>query len=480
MNAAEFFNHARAALQAGHPAEAEAACHSALALEPGLAEAWQLLGFLQHHRGDGAAGLASLQTALRLRPDFAPVHNDLGVVLRGLGRLAEAAASYQRALALAPDFADAHFNLGNTLKELGLLEEAVACFVRADALKPGLPDTPTNCGAALRDLNRLDDAARCYEEALRRQPDFPEARWNRGVLRLLRGDLAGGWDDYEWRWKVPGLLPPRRVFTVPEWDGSDLKGRAILLHAEQGFGDTIQFIRYAPVLAARGATVLLQCQPALTGLMASVSGISEVIPDGATLPAFDYHAPLLSLPRLCSTRLESVPCRVPYLEAEQGRVRLPPARAGRPLRVGFAWAGNPANGADRLRSMPLADWFPFFAEAPATFYSLQCGPRAAELAALPSGSAVVDLSPQLRDFTDTASAVAELDCVITVDTSVAHLAGALGRPVWTLLASAACWRWLLGRADSPWYPTMRLFRQPSRGDWRSVMECVRRELSGLK
>ncbi len=476
MNCHALTRSALTAHEARQWTEASSLYQAALRCDPRHAPALHLYGLLQHQLGDSLGAATSIQQALVLEPNLAAAHNDLGIVLRALGRLPDAVASYQRALALAPAFADAHFNLGNAFKELGQPEEAVNCYIRADALKPGLPDVPTNCGAALRELNRLDEAGQCYAEALRRQADYPEARWNRGVIRLLRGEFTSGWEDYEWRWRVPGLLPAIPKLPQPEWDGGELRGRTILLHAEQGFGDTLQFIRYAPLLAARGATVLVQCQPALVTLLATVPGVSGVFADGATLPQFDTHAPLLSLPRLCGTTLENIPHAVPYLAGPRGRVALPPPAPGKTRRIGFAWAGNPANGADRQRSMTLADWLPLFAPAPATFYSLQCGPRAAELQTLPSGLPVHDLSSQLTDFAPTASAIQELDLVITVDTSVAHLAGALGRPVWTLLSFAACWRWLLHRTDSPWYPRMRLFRQPEPGNWRSVVEEVRRAL----
>ncbi len=476
MNSHALTRSALAAHEARQWAEAINLYREALRCDPCHAPALHLYGLLQHQLGDSPGAAASIQQALGLDPQLAAAHNDLGIVLRALGRLPEAMASYQRSLAITPTFADAHFNLGNLLKELGQPEAAVSSYVRADALKPGLPDVPTNCGAALRELNRLDEAAQCYEEALRRQPDFPEARWNRGVVRLLRGDLTNGWEDYEWRWRVPGLLPPKPRLTQPEWNGGDLAGRTLLLHAEQGFGDTLQFIRYVALLAARGAKVLVQCQPALVSLLGTVTGVSAVFTEGATLPAYDTHASLLSLPRLCGTTLENVPPNVPYLRAERGLVKLPPPAPGKARRIGFAWAGNPANGADRQRSMKLEDWLPLFAQAPATFYSMQCGPRAAELSALPSGLPVHDLSGQLTDFAHTASAIQELDLVITVDTSVAHLAGALGRPTWTLLSFAACWRWLLHRTDSPWYPRMRLFRQPEPGNWQRVVDEVRRAL----
>lgn len=476
MNCHALTRSALAAHEARQWTEAVSLYREALRCDPRHAPALHLYGLLQHQVGNSQGAAISIQQALALEPTLAAAHNDLGIVLRALGRLPEAVASYQRALALAPAFADAHFNLGNAFKELGQAEAAVNCYVRADALKPGLPDVPTNCGAALWELNRLDEAGQCYEEALRRQADYPEARWNRGVVRLLRGEFTSGWEDYEWRWRVPGLLPAKPRLAQPEWEGGELAGRTILLRAEQGFGDTLQFIRYAPLLAARGATVLVQCQPALVSLLATVPSVSEVFADGTVLPEYDTHATLLSLPRLCGTTLGNIPQNVPYLNVKRGLVKLPPPTPGKARRIGFAWGGNPANGADRQRSMMLADWLPLFAQAPATFYSLQCGPRATGLQTLPGGLPVHDLSSQLTNFACTASAIQELDLIITVDTSVAHLAGALGRPTWTLLSFAACWRWLLHRTDSPWYPRMRLFRQSEPGNWRRVVEEVRRAL----
>ena len=476
MNCEALTSSGLAAHQAGHWQTAAELCEQALAHAPQHAPALHLAGLLQHQLGHSGVAVDKIQASIALQPGCAAAHNDLGIALKALGRLPEAVESFRQALALSPGFADAHFNLGNALKELGNLPDAVTCFVRADALKPGLPDVATNCGAALRDLNRCDEAAWCYAEALRREPDFPEAHWNRGVLRLLSGEYEGGWRDYEWRWRVPGLLPPKREFAEPEWTGGDLRGRRILLHAEQGFGDTLQFARYAPLLAQRGAEVFFQVQPPLVSLLRSLRGVKDVLSERDRWPEVDFQSPLMSLPRWCGTKLENIPAEVPYLHATPGLVSVPPAAPGRPLRVGFGWAGNPANGADRQRSMRFADLLPLFTDTRATFYSLQCGPRALELCGLPEGLPVHDLSPQLHDFAATASAIAELDLVITVDTSVAHLAGALGRPVWTLLSFTACWRWLRDRADSPWYPTMRLFRQSTVGDWRPVIDAVKREL----
>lgn len=474
MNAEAYVAKGLAAHDAGEVAAARAAYEAALAVEPGHADALHLLGLVQHQSGDTAGALVTLRAAVARCPRVAAIWNDLGLALRATGDGASAIESYQTALSLAPEMADAWFNLGNALKDVGRVPEAVTAYQRAEGLKPGRADTMTNLGAAWRDLGELAAAEACYTEALRREPREARAQWNRGIVRLCRGEWAAGWADYEARWQVPGLLPPRPMWSVPEWRGEPLAGRRLLVYAEQGFGDTLQFIRYVPELARRGAEVLVRVQPALVDLVRSVPGVSGVFADGTQLPEVDLQVPLLSVPGRCGGIVAG---GVPYLTATGQAEWMPEAWPGRALRVAFAWAGNPANEADRMRSMRLADWWPLLRSDGATFYSVQCGARAADLRGLPVTFPVVDLSPHLTDFTATARVLAGMDLVITVDTAVAHLAGALGRPTWTLLAQVACWRWALGRGDCAWYPTMRLFRQQRPGDWASVMAEVGKALA---
>jgi len=346
----------------------------------------------------------------------------------------------------------------------------------AIALKPDFADAHYNLGVALHGQGRFDEALTSYDEAARLNPEFVDARWNRAFLWLTMGRFAEGWREHEWRWRRKHQPP--RSFPQPLWKGEPIAGRSILLHNEQGIGDTLQFVRYAPLVAAHGARVLVQVQRPLARLVrGSLDGGIEVLAEGDLLPPFDLHAPLLSLPLAFATTLENVPARVPYLKtdaaaAARWRSRIGPAPG---LKIGLVWAGNAQHKNDRNRSIALERLLPLIDEIKARWFSLQVGERAGDLARIASGK-INNLADRFTDFGETAAAIDNLDLVISVDTAVAHLAGALGKPVWVLLPAVPDWRWLLGRADSPWYPTARLFRQPARGDWDSVMQALRTAL----
>jgi tetratricopeptide (TPR) repeat protein len=521
---------ARRLLDAGSLDEAEAMLRRVLDRAPNRAWAWFLLGRVRYAKGDGDAAIDLLRKAVALDPKLAPAYNDLGIfllhqgrleeaeaccrraveldgrlaecmtnlgaVLAARGRLEDASSWYARAIAADGQSAPAHNNLGAALVKLDRPDEAEALHRRAIALKPDFPDAHYNLGVALHDQGRFADALACYDKAVVLKPELVDARWNRAFSLLLAGNYADGWREHEWRWRRKEQPP--RSFPQPLWHGEPLEGRSILLHAEQGIGDTLQFMRYVPLVVARGARVVLQVQrPALR--LAAVTfqgmtqegttqegttqegttqeGMAQVIGDGDVPPPFDLHCPLLSLPLAFGTTLDAVPAEVPYLAADpvavaRWRERLATA-AG--LKVGLVWAGSPQHKNDRNRSIAFDRLAPLFAIRSISWFSLQVGERAGDLAGLAAG-AVTDLSPALSDFSETAAAVAALDLVIVVDTAVAHLAGALGKPVWIMLPHVADWRWLIGRDDSPWYPTARLFRQPARGDWESVALCVRRAL----
>ncbi|NJO76237.1 MAG: tetratricopeptide repeat protein, partial [Leptolyngbyaceae cyanobacterium RM1_406_9] len=445
------------------------ACYQkALALQPDNADVHNNLGNALQGQKQFEAAIACYQKALRLQPENFTFYNNLGAALQELGRLTESIQAYRQALTLKPDYADAYYNLGNTLKDLKKLNECVTCYRQAIALKPDYPDAYNNLGLALCEQGKIAESVAAYQQAISLKPDYADAHLNRGLSLLLAGELAPGFEEYEWRWQVKGpnfkSLP---AFAQPMWDGSYLNGKTILLHAEQGFGDTIQFIRYAPLVAERGGRVIVECPEALVRLLQTTAGIDQVIPKGAPLPEFHVHAPLLSLPRIFGTTLKTIPAQIPYLKppASDFRLEALPDR----FKVGIVWAGSPDHRSDRDRSCSL-DQFAKLLEVPnVQLYSLQKGPRTADLSQLPNASAIQDLSPQLKDFADTAAAMMQLDLIITVDTSVGHLAGALGRPVWVLLSFAADWRWMCDRPDSPWYSTLRLFRQPTPGDWDSVL-----------
>jgi tetratricopeptide (TPR) repeat protein len=475
----------------------------ALRIQPDYAEAHYNLGNVLRERGDNLRAVDHYRRALAARPDDPEIHNNLGVALAAAGRGDEAVGAYRRALSLRPDYAEACSNLGAALVDLGRMDEAMAQYARALQLRPDYADArfnlahafdvqdrtdeahaqyelalaldPThaeahhNFGFLAQRLGRLDEALARYQRAQRLKPGYADAEGNEGLARLVMGDFETGWDRYEARWDRPGNQ--RRTLPAPAWDGGDLAGKTILLHAEQGLGDAIQFVRYAALVKARGATVVFECAPSQERLFQGVAGIDRLVPAGRPLPPFDCHAPLLGLARLLKTRLESIPADVPYLKAEPElaaawRERL--SGLARP-RIGFLWRGTPKHPNHRRRSMPAAAMAGLVAGQEAGWVCLQLDPREDELAALPP---IYQAGPELGDWADTAALVDGLDLVITVDTSITHLAGALGKPVWMLIPFAPDWRWLLDRADSPWYPTMRLFRQPAPGAWEPVLQQV--------
>ena len=436
---------AAALFQAGRLDEAEALCHEIERAEGGRHfYAWHLLSVIAAHRGQHARSAEMAARALAIDPRNVEVLCNRGAALRSLDRPAEALADYERALAAAPRHAAAH----------------------------------NNRGVALAALNRYDEAHASYDRALAIDPRDDRARFNRGLARLVRGDLAGGLADFESRWTGSDTQAGRRDLGAPQWSGDELlQGRTILLHAEQGLGDAIQFARYVPEVARRGATVLLEAHRGLAPLLAQLPGVSLTIARGDPLPAFDLHCPLMSLALAFGTTLETIPREVPYLHApaahlERWRTRLGPRR--RP-RVGLAWSGSTTLRNDRNRSIPLAR-LDAVRQLPLDFFSLQQEVRDADLPALSSGPAITQFGAELEDFRDTAALVHLMDLVISVDTAVAHLAGALARPTWVLLPWSPDWRWLLERDDSPWYPTARLWRQPRAGDWDSVIALVAAEL----
>lgn len=516
----EAHNGLGAALTAlGRPAEAEASCREALRLWPEFSEAHNNRGNALNAIGRQAEAEASYREALRLRPDFPEVHNNLGGVLNDLGRPAEAEGFCRDALLLWPDFPEAHNNLGNALRELGRPAEAEASYRAALRLRQGYPEALNNLGGALtdlgrpaeaeascrealrlrpdyaeahnnralalRDLGRPVEAAASCREALRLRPDYTDARVNIAVSLLLAGQFEQGWKEYEWRWKTKFMAGSVRDFAAPLWRGDPIGGRTILLHAEQGLGDTLQFCRYAPLMEA-DARIILEVQAPLARLLSRLAGVSGIAVRGEGLPRFDLHCPLMSLPLAFGTTLETIPAATPYVTADPAlaaawRDRLVGLDG---TRIGLVWAGGQkqfAAGAlmDNRRSIALNVLGPLGEVSGASFVSLQKGGPSAEAADPPDGMVLHDVTADLHDFEDTAALIVNLDLVISVDTAVAHLAGALGKPVWLLNRFDTDWRWLLRRNDSPWYPTLRQFRQPSPGDWRSVAAAARDALHQL-
>jgi tetratricopeptide (TPR) repeat protein len=460
----------------GKPEEARVCYERALVLNPDSVEALCNLGNLFCARGKLDEARACFERAISLSPGVAEVHNNLGVVFRDLGMFDEAQACHERALALKPDYADAQNNLGIIFWDQGKMDDSAASHERALALNPGYSEAYNNLGNTRRSQGRLEEARMCHERALALNPDNVEAKWNLSLVELLTGDFAAGWRDYEIRTRRKNAP---RIFPEPLWRGEPLNGARILLHAEQGLGDTLQFLRYLPLVKDAGGTVILDVQRSLVRLVAELPGVAALVATGDPLPPFDWHCPLMSLPAAFQTSIESIPAQVPYLhvpaEAKKNAESLKWPEDG--LRVGLVWSGNPLFPEDRLRSISLSGFEALLALHGVRFFSLQMDPAASQLAEV--GAPVIDLEATIGDMADTAALIEKLDLVITVDTAVAHLAGALGKPVWVLLPFAPDWRWLMERADSPWYPTMRLFRQPKFGDWPSVLERVRGELAVL-
>ncbi len=441
------------------------------------ADGFASLGLVFHSLKQFERALKSYDEGLRIAPDDVELLNRLGVALLELRRPREALETFERLLTRDPDNVDALGNRGNALHRLNRPQEAIAVYDRALELAPGNAQLWTNRAIALRRLDRPHEALMNVTIALVCAPDFASARFVESAVRLTLGDFAAGWRGYESRWNG-ALAPQRRNFAAPLWLGREsLAGKTILLHAEQGFGDTIQFVRYAPLLAARGANVVLEVQPQLARLLSRMAGVETVVARKEPLPRFDVHCPLLSLPLACGTELPTIPAHVPYIAAVAEEVAAWQVRLPRRPRVGLAWAGERAHDNDLNRSIPLATLAPILDVPDLAFVSLQHDVREEDAAVLQSRPDLLPIGSKFRDFADTAAAIAPLDAVISVDTAVAHLAGAMGKPLFLLLPFAADFRWLRERADSPWYPTARLFRQPQFGDWHSVVDELRRELA---
>lgn len=471
---------------AGRTGEAIRDLERALALDPALRPAAHNLALMHLQAAEASRGGGMLReahehcvAAVRASPALAEAHNNLGTSLKELKRFSEAQAAYRRAVELNPSLAEPHLNLGICLLEDGRELDARAHFERALELRP-------ESALALLGLGHVHDlrgeraaAIGCYRRAIALDASLAEAHFNLALQLLATGEFAAGWQEYEWRWRLDTQTTRRP--SAPHWEGESLSGRTILLYAEQGFGDALQFIRYAPLVARRAARVLVRCHPELVELFSSMPELGTVVASDDQLPPFDLCAPLMGLPRLFGTTLQTIPAEVPYLRAPAERVREWRARVRRDdgrLQVGIAWASGQGDRLGKSKSLALEAFAPL-ARGDLVFHSLQKGPASAEAAAAPLGMTLVDHDAQLGSFADTAALVESLDLVITVDTAVAHLAGALGRPVWTLVAYPAVWRWAHEGETSLWYPTMRLFRQAAPGRWDAAIGQVAEQLGSV-
>lgn len=463
----------------GRLEDALASYEKAIAIQPGHADAYFNRGLALQALQRPQEAVASYGKAAALRPGHADACSNRGNALQELGRMEEAVASYDQAIAMQPGHAEAFSNRGLALHRLGRLQEAVASYDKAIALRPGYAEAHCNRGLALHALARPQEAVASYDRAIAIQPGYADAWWNKALALLLAGEFERGWELYEWRLRMHGKGATARSFAQPRWLGTeDITGKTILLHAEQGLGDSIQFSRYAALVKARGARVVLEVPGPLAGLLAGLEGVDELVQAGRGLPAFDWHCPLLSLPGVFRTGVDTIPGRHrPYLASDGGKRNAWARRLGerkRP-RIGLVWSGNAAHHNDRNRSLPLAELVRALPQG-FEYVSLQKDVRDGDVDAL-KGSAVRHFGEALADFTDTAALCDLMDIVISVDTSVAHLAGAMGKATWVLLPHVPDWRWLLGRDDSPWYATAKLYRQDASGSWAPVLQRVAQDLS---
>jgi tetratricopeptide (TPR) repeat protein len=503
---APFVNLGNVLQAAGRLDEAIEAFRRAMKLDPKSVETLNNLASALNAVGNSAEALDAAERALKMLPAFPEALINKGNALLGLGRAEDAVESYRKALKLAPEHGNALYNLANAYMDLDAFAEAVEpyrksvaqdpgnaekqfnlanalmkCdryaesfghFERALALKPGYVDAHCNLASALQSVGRTGDAIAHLHKALAFQPDSPDLHWNLSLAALQDGNMELGWSEYEWRWKTPTFADFKRDLGKPEWRGEPLDGQTVLIHAEQGFGDALQFCRYASLVAAAGGRVVLECRPQLRRLFSTLAGVDELVDLGEAPPPFDLHIPLMSLPAIFTKSLGIIPADVPYLSAADTFVAMVPIAEASGFKVGLAWAGSPTRVDNHKRSVAFEQLEPLLSCEGATFFSLQVGPGREQLGESDRAADVVDLADGLKDFADTAAAVAALDLVISVDTSVLHLAGALGKPAFGLMSQPTGFLWMNERSDSPWYPTIRLFRQATPGDWQSVVSAA--------
>jgi tetratricopeptide (TPR) repeat protein len=457
--------------------EAEACQRRSIELNPDSADAHYNLGNVLAEQKQDEAAAAEFEEALRLNPKLAKARNNLGSTYRKLEQPAKAVEQFEQIPKGDPEFSGAYNNMGLALLSLGRHDDAETAIRETLALEPELAEAWCNLGVTFHAQNRLSEAMECYRKAQILKPDLSRVRMNIGLIELVEGDFENGWKHYEWRWENAPLVD--RGFPQPQWRGEPLNGARILIHSEQGYGDTLQFCRYIPMVAAAGGTVIFETQERVVRLSKELEGVAEVIRMGDPLPEFDWHCPLLSLPTAFGTRIDTVPATTPYIKvpaAAQQKMTAVDWPKDK-LKVGLLWAGNPSFLHDRFRfrSVPLTQFWPLFGVEGVQFYSLQVGQEMRQLLTAPGP--MVDLAALTSDMADTGAAIERMDLVISVDTSVAHLAAGLNKPTWVLIPNCPDWRWLQDREDTPWYPTMQLFRQPEPGNWTPVIERIRQQLA---
>jgi len=475
------FNKAIALQELGRFDEAQQSYGQAIRYRPDYASAYYNRGLILQALGRFEEAQQSYEQAIRYRADFALAWNNRGNALQELGRFNEALQNYEQAIRLQPDYAEAHNNKGAVLEKLERFDEALQSYDEAIRLQPDYAEAHFNKAIALQEFGRFDEAQQSYAQAIRLRPDYADAYLNMSILKLRMGDFEAGWKLYEWRWRGDAQKGLQRIYPQPLWLGEEpIAGKTIFVYAEQGLGDAIQMCRYLPMIEKLGARIIFETPASLIPLLSTLDCDCTLVERGQQPPPFDVYCPIMSLPLAFKTTLQSIPSEVPYLHADPHKRATWKQRLGEKgrLRAGLVWSGSTIHTNDRNRSVSLGV-FNSLLELPVEFHSLQKEYREQDSILLGGLAKLKDHQQELADFADTAALISEMDLVISVDTSVAHLAGALGKEVWILLPFTADYRWLLDRMDSPWYPTATLFRQPARGDWVGVIDQVRERLEGM-
>jgi Flp pilus assembly protein TadD len=476
MNIENAIKSAFSSYQVGRLDESANLCRKILRRKPENSDILNLLGVLNFQKKDYDLAIHYFEKAFSLNPSNAEIQNNLGLAFYQKGQFDDAIPYFKRAVQLNSFYSEAYSNLGSAVFQKDLLEEAVEYYHKALQYNPKNIDACNNLGTSLLMAGQYQESLRFFRRAITLNPDFAPAHFNLSCVLLLLGDFKNGWKEYFWRWGLEEYHLPN--WPQPIWDGSGFAGKTLLLHVEQGFGDIIQTVRYLPMVINQGGKVILQCQKELLSLIKTVEGVEDIVARDEPLPAFDIHCPLLCLPMIFDTNLDTIPAKIPYIKADDLLVKRWKEKIGdsSSVKVGLIWQGNPVHRRDRERSIAFEKLAPLAAIDGISFYSLQKGDGSEQAKNPSSGLKLIDYMNEVHDFSDTAALIENLDLVISVDTSVAHLAGAMGKPVWILIQYSPDWRWMLKREDSPWYPTMRLFRQPSFGDWNPVIKRVADEL----
>jgi tetratricopeptide (TPR) repeat protein len=456
----------------------------ALILNRDFAEAYNNLGLVIQDLDRQEESTKHFKKAIVIKPDYAEAHNNLGNALKEINQQEEAIKHYKQALIIRPDYVETRTNLGLMYHEMGELEEAIKQYEQALIIRPDYAEAHYQLGNTLQELARLEEAIKHYQLAISIKPDYAEAHYNMGLTYLLKGALREGWRNYEWRYKTKKFKHYKRVIDKPKWNGTSLKNRTILIHAEQGLGDTIQFIRYAPIVANTGGNVIVECHPGIIHLFESYKNSVTFIGKGEPLPDFDVHCSLLSLPGILNTTIDTIPSEINYIHtdkrlASSWKEKLSNSNK---FKIGIFWQGNKNHNRDKFRSIPLKNFESLLSFSEIDFINLQKGEGHEQVIEYGFSNLITDYTAEMDNeerFSDTAALMQSLDLVIGTDTAIIHLAGAMGIPTWLLLPFHPDWRWMLKIEDTPWYPTMRLFRQEEIGNWHTVVKKIERELEKM-